>query len=172
MQDLQKQLLENYTIEIRSYQDNTIEDIPSFLKQINKITSTENNSIIQLVDTDYVCGEEHIYQAISQVVKSFDEKQNFAKDKGLEICVRLSAQKQISEALKLLGIKNKGNITAIYINTTDKQITDVEKLMADRNDSLLEKYDVDTILEAYDLYDSKDIVNQINEKIALLTLKN
>lgn len=172
MQDLQEQLLSKYQITVSSYQDNNIDDVSSFLKKIDEIISEKEGSIIQLVDSDYICGKSHLNQAISQAIKAFDEKQNFAKDKGLEICVRLSAQKQISEALKLFGIKKQGNITAIYINTTENQVKDVEKLLSERNDELLEQYDSEKIVERYNLDNEENLVDNINEKIALLAIKN
>ncbi len=171
MQDLQKKLIEDYQITIHSYQDCIIEDIPSFLKEIDKINDIKKDSIIQLLDTDYICGKRHLNQAISQAFKSFEENQNFAKDKGLEICVRLSAQKQISEALKLLGIKEKGNITVVYINTSEEQIEKTENLLFKRCDTLLEEFDVDKIIKAYNLSSKNNIVDNINEKIALLSIK-
>lgn len=172
MQDLQEQLLNKYQITIGSYQDNIIDDVSSFLKKIDEIISQKEGSIIQLIDSDYICGKDHLNQAISQAIKAFDEKQNFAKDKGLEICVRLSAQKQISEALKLFGIKKQGNITAIYINTTENQVKDVEEILSKRNDELLEQYDSEKIVERYNLNDTENLVDNINEKIALLAIKN
>lgn len=172
MQDLQQELLSEYNIEIRSYEDNIVDDIPSFLKKVNDITVLADDSTIQLLDCDYICGTSHINQAISQAIKAFDEGQNFAKDLGLEICVRASAQKQISKALKVLGIKNNGNITVIYINTIPEQVCKTEELLSERNDSLIEDYDVEEIVKTYDLRDNTNIVNHINEKIALLALKN
>lgn len=172
MQDLQKEILSRYDIVVRCYEDNRVEDIGELLKQINHITSQKDGSVIQLLDCDYVCGNRHLKQGIAQAIKSFDEKQNFAKDMGLEICVRLSAQKQISHALKILGIKNHGNITVIYMDSNDKQIEETEKLLSGRNDSLLEIYDENKIIEVYDLDSDEMIVENINEKIALLTLKN
>lgn len=172
MQDLQKELLSGYNIIIRSYENNKVENIPSFLNEINKITDSVDGSIIQLLDSDYICGQSHINQGISQAIKAFNENQNFANDRGLEICVRTSAQKQISEALKLLGIKKKGNVTVVYINVTDEQIRKTEELLPIRNDSLIEQYDVENIVKAYGLDSDSDIVKSINEKIALLALKN
>lgn len=172
MQDLQKELLSDYSIVIRSYENNTVNDIPSFLNEIAEITGLVDGSIIQLLDCDYICGQSHINQGISQAIKAFDEQQNFAKDRGLEICVRTSAQKQISEALKLLGIKSEGNVTVVYINADEEQIRMTEKLLSDRNDSLIDEYDVDGIVKAYGLNDSSNVVDSINEKIALLALKN
>ncbi|WP_455645203.1 KEOPS complex subunit Cgi121 [Methanosphaera sp.] len=171
MNDLQKQFLDDYSIIVHSYQDNQISNIPDFLKKVDKITDLKKDSIIQLLDTDYICGNNHLYQGIVQAFKSFNEKQNFAKDKGLEICVRLSAQKQISEALKILGIKKEGNITVLYINTSDEQITEMEKLLNARNDDLLEEYDSDKIINTYDLINDENLIDNLNEKIALLSIK-
>lgn len=172
MQDLQKQILSDYNITVHAYPDNIIDDISGFLNQINNITSLNEGSVIQLLDCDYVCGVSHINQAISQAIKAFDEKQNFANDLGLEICVRLSAQKQINKALKLLGIKNKTNVLVIYINSSDKQVEMVEELLTPRDDNLIEEYDVDAIVKAYKLDDNCDVINRVNEKIALLALKS
>lgn len=172
MQDKQNEILSKHDIKVHTYENVIVDDIPSFLKKIDSITSTNQGSIIQLLDTDYICGKKHLNQAIAQAIKAFDEKQNFAKDKGLEICVRLSAQKQINEALKILGIKKQGNITAIYINTSEEQINKTEKILGKAHDELLETYDPQKICKAYNLRNDEDIVENINEKIALLALKN
>ena len=160
--DLQKQLLNEYTITIHSYPDNTIENIPEFLKKIDNITSQKEDSTIQLLDCDYICGIKHLNQAIAQSIKAFQEKQNFAHDRGLEICVRLSAQKQITQ----------GNITVVYINTTDKQIMEVETFLSNRRDELLEEYDSKKIVEKYELVNDENIEDTLCEKIALLSIKN
>ena len=172
MQDLQEKILSKYDIQVHSYPAGNIESIPSFLKEVDKITSLNDNSIIQLMDCDLICGMSHINQAISQAIKAFDEKQNFAKDRGLEICVRASAQKQISQALKMIGIKNDSNILVVYINTTSEQLEKTEELLSSRNDKLIEEFDEEAVRKVYELNDEEDIINSINEKIALLALKN
>lgn len=172
MIDKQEEILGRHRIIVRTYEDNTIEDIPQLLSQINQITLEQGDSTIQLLDTNYICGSKHLKQAIAMAFKAFDEEQNFAKDKGLEICVRLSAQKQITKAIKLLGIKERGNITVVYLDTSDEQIRKVEALLENRKDQLLEDYDTDKIIEAYNLDEGMDILSQLNEKIALLSLKS
>ena len=171
MQDLQKKIFSDYDITVRTYEDNHIKSIPDFLKKIDNITRGNDDSIIQLLDSDYLCGVKHLNQAIAQAIKAFNEGQNFANDRGLEICVRASTQKQISVAIKLLGIKNTGNITVVYVDTNDKQVEEVEKLLGQRNDALLEEYDNLKIRKAYDLPENEDIVDMINENIALLALR-
>lgn len=171
MIDKQEEILSKHEIIIESYKDNTVSDIPALLSQINDITREKEDSIIQLIYTDYICGKKHLKQAIAQAFKAFDEEGNFANDMGLEIVVRLSAQKQINKALKKLGIRERGNITVVYIDTTQQQIQMTQKLFTDRCDDLVEEYDADKIKKEYDLYSDDNIIQQINEQIALLALK-
>ncbi len=58
------------------------------------------------MDADGIAGSEHAVHATIHAIKAFSRKENIAKDMGLEICVRTSGQRQISQALKMLGIKN------------------------------------------------------------------
>lgn len=171
MIDKEEEILSKHKITIQSYQNNTVKDIPELLGKINKITDKKDDSIIQLLYPDNICGIKHLKQAIAQAFKAFDEGQNFANDKGLEIVVRLSAQKQINNALKVLGIKEEGNITVLYIDTTQEQINETEKLFTNRNDDILEEYDTQNIIKTYSLSSDENMIEQINEKIALLTLK-
>lgn len=170
MTDLQDEILKKHNIIIHSYKDNHVDDIQALLKKINVITDKKQGSIIQLLDTSHVCGIDHVMHGISEAIEAFSVNQNFAKDKGLEVCVRMSAQKQISEALKILGIKKNSNITVIYINTTTEQIKQVEDLMGMRDDDLINKIDVDKIIKAYHLDSGESLKDKLREKIAMLKL--
>ena len=78
------------------------------LMDLIKIISAGNQCegcVIQLLKSDGIAGEKHVLQAISQALMAFNRNNNMAQDLGLEICVRASAQRQISRALKILGIK-------------------------------------------------------------------
>ncbi|WP_095608863.1 KEOPS complex subunit Cgi121 [Methanosphaera cuniculi] len=174
MEDLQKQILDEKQITIHTYQDNIVDNIPELLGKINEITQQNPDSTIQLLDTQYICGKKHLKQAIAEAIVAFKNNTNFAKDLGLEICVRTSAQKQIKDAIKLLGIKTSGNITVIYINTRDDQIKQVEEILNTKNDTLIDEYDTNTIKKAYkiDCEDDTDILDMLNEKIAMLVIKN
>ncbi|MCD7782081.1 MAG: KEOPS complex subunit Cgi121 [Methanosphaera sp.] len=171
MSDLQEEILDNYDIHVHSYKNVDVDDIPKFLKKIDSITHMKENSIIQLLYTDHIAGETHLKQAIAHAITSFNQGNNFANDKGLEVCVRLSGQKQINVALNMLGIKNSGNITVLYIECSSEQITKTEQLLTSRDDSLLEEYDKDEIIKTYDLGDDDNIIDLLCEKIALLSIK-
>ena len=72
----------------------------------------------------------------------------------------------------MLGIQKQGNITVVYIDTTSEQIQKTEELLGTRNDELLEQYNSEKICETYGINSDVDITCSINEKIALLALKN
>nr|WP_054858802.1 KEOPS complex subunit Cgi121 [Methanobacterium formicicum] len=82
---------------------NDIKEIMGFIKDL----TDKNDCTVQLMRARGIAGEKHALQATAQAIKAFERNENTAKDLGLEICLRASAQRQISKALKILGI-NKG----------------------------------------------------------------
>lgn len=112
-----------------------ITDINGILKFINEL-SDKYNCIIQLMNASALAGELHIYQACIQSINSFNRGINIANDLGMEICVRASAQRQISKAIKILGLKNgENNICAVIIKEND----DIDKII----NKLLDKFEYD-----------------------------
>ena len=94
---------------------NSIEDT---LDLINSIK--DDDEIIQLINADSIVSRNHIIHAVNQAFLAFDRGENLANDIGVEIVLRCSAQRQISKAFKILGLK-KGNMNlcAILINSKD-----------------------------------------------------
>lgn len=96
-----------------------VTDVNSILKFVNDL-SEEYGCIIQLMNASAIAGELHVYQACIQSINSFNREINIAKDLGMEICVRASAQRQISKAIKILGLKKgENNICAVIIKEND-----------------------------------------------------
>ena len=92
-----------------------INDVNGILKFINEL-SNRYDCIIQLMNASALAGELHIYQTCIQSINSFNRETNIANDLGMEICVRASAQRQISKAIKILGLKKgENNICAVII---------------------------------------------------------
>ncbi|MDO5851449.1 MAG: KEOPS complex subunit Cgi121 [Methanobacteriaceae archaeon] len=175
MEDETQKILKDNEIIIHTYQNSlNQENISKLLKEINSITNKNKKSIIQLLNTENICGKKHLKQAIIQSIQAHFNKQNFAKDKGLEICIRASTQKQITKALNILGITENSNVTVVYINTTLDQINKTEKLLGKRDDQLLDQYNIEHIKKVYNItniqLDQYNIQKIINEKIALLSL--
>ncbi|MGZ7117644.1 MAG: KEOPS complex subunit Cgi121, partial [Methanobacterium sp.] len=105
-----------------------------------------------------------------------ERNENIANDLGIEICVRASAQRQISKALQILGIK-KGemNICAVAVDCSSNILDELEIILDKRNDEVLDP-DQKTLKKIYDISDDEletagNIENVMIERTSLLILE-
>ena len=96
-------------------------EIISVSETVNQINSIKKDSeIIQLLNADAVAGKRHIEHGVNQAFLAFNRGENLANDLSVEICLRCSAQRQISKAFDLLGLKEgKMNLCAVLIDCDD-----------------------------------------------------
>lgn len=154
---------------------NDTHQIMKFIKDISGECSS-GRCIIQLLHARAIAGEKHILQATLQAIKSFEMNNNTAKDLGLEICLRASSQRQISRALKILGIANgKMDICMVAVDCDEDIRKKVGNALGKRNDKVLQA-DVSTLQEVYEI-SSQEITSAGNiervlvERTALLNLE-
>ncbi len=62
------------------------------------------NVTVQLFDLDRVAGSRHLLLATINAVKSYDSKRRISRSLGMEILLFVSGTRQISEAVKRVGI--------------------------------------------------------------------
>ena len=111
----------------------------------------KDGEIIQLLNADAVAGQNHIIHGVNQAFLAFDRGENLANDISVEIVVRCSAQRQISKAFNILGLKEGDmNLCAVLVNCDDYS-SDLSGLF-DRNDDVLSP-DVDKLKEIYKISD-------------------
>ncbi len=123
-----------YNIQIAGFRSN-INDFKKLMDNINKISK---NCTVQLLNADGIAGKEHALHAAVHAVKAFERNENIAKDLGLEICVRASAQRQISKAPSILGLKEgKMNICAVAVDCSENIMEKMETVLDKRDDSTL-----------------------------------
>jgi len=168
-------LFENFgieeTIEIAGFKGN-IDGIPNALKKIDSIKSNCcDGCIIQLMDGKAVAGKKHILHGIIHGILAFKRKENLANDLGIEICVRTSAQRQISKALNVLGLKEgEMDIVAILINCPDYFVDELSNIFK-RDDSVFAP-NLDVLKELYDISDDElaifDIEDILIDKVSAL----
>ena len=117
----------------------TIESIPKTLEQVDKIKdSCCDVGIIQLMNADAIAGRKHLEQGTIHAINAFKRGENLAKDLGIEILIRTSAQRQISKAFKILGLKEgEMNIAVVLIDCPDYFIDELSNMFT-RNDAVLE----------------------------------
>ena len=95
-----------------------IDSVGDVLAQIDEIK--KDGEIIQLLNADAVAGENHITHGVNQAFLAYERGENLAKDIGVEVVLRCSAQRQISKAFKILGLhEGKMNLCAVLINCDD-----------------------------------------------------
>ena len=81
----------------------TVESIPKTLEQIDNIrNSCCDVGIIQLMNADAIAGKKHLEHGIIHAMNAFERGENLAKDLGIEILLRTSAQRQISKSRLVL----------------------------------------------------------------------
>ena len=108
------------------YMDNV--QILGFKAQIDSVGDTLNlidsikkdSEIIQLLNADSIASKNHVIHGVNQAVLAFERGENLAKDLSVEIALRCSAQRQISKAFNILGLKEGPmNICVVLINCDD-----------------------------------------------------
>lgn len=152
-------------------------DLKDFKIAIEDLNKKYPDCVIQLMDADAVAGVEHVLHSTIHAIKSFNRNENIASDEGLEICVRTSGQRQISQAINMLGIRNgKLNICAVAVDCKSDIMEDLDGVIGLRDDSVLEP-DTNKLKSIYKISDiqlktNTDISKILMEKTALLIIEN
>ena len=129
-------------------------EINSISETLNQVNSIKKDSeIIQLLNADAIAGRRHIEHGVNQAFLAFERGENLANDLSVEICLRCSAQRQISKAFDLLGLKEGPmNLCAILIDCDD-YIFELSSLF-DLDESVLTP-DVGMLKEIYGISDDE-----------------
>ena len=156
-------------IQILGFRAN-IESVGDTLNEINSIKS--DDEIIQLLNADSIASKNHIIHGVNQAALAFERGENLAKDLSVEIVLRCSAQRQISKAFKILGLKEKNmNLCAILINSKD--YTHELSSIFTRDDDVLIP-DEEKLIETYKISDvelqNMSIEEIIIDRITKLTV--
>lgn len=158
-------------IQIAGFKSN----LTDFRQVMEDLTKRYPDCVIQLMDSDAVAGVEHVLHSTVHAIKSFSRNENIASDMGLEICVRTSGQRQISQAIRMLGIRNgKINICAVAVDCELNIMDDLVDILGFRDDSVLEP-DTNMLKSIYKISDTQlktnpDIAKILMEKTALLII--
>ncbi len=96
----------------------SIDSVGDILNKINSIK--QDGEIIQLLNVESIVSKNHIIHGVNQAFLAFNRGENLANDISVEIVLRCSAQRQISKAFKMLGLKEgEMNLCAVLINSND-----------------------------------------------------
>ncbi len=117
-------------------------DVHSLLAKINTL-SEETGVTIQLFDSSLIAGWEHLFFGALNALKAFSYAENISNKLSVECLLYVSGQRQISVAVKNLGIKpDTRNIGVILIGDTTNVLREVQQkilliTMGKENDAIL-----------------------------------
>ena len=95
-----------------------INDVNNFFSQVRKKTKDVH---IQFFDAKLIAGWEHLYFAVLNALRAFKGKLNISNSLAVEALLYASAQRQISKAVGLLGIKPEAPHVAVLVIAETKQ---------------------------------------------------
>ncbi|MDG3546642.1 KEOPS complex subunit Cgi121 [Methanobacterium formicicum] len=150
---------------------NDIKEIMGFIKDL----TDKNDCTVQLMRARGIAGEKHALQATAHAIKAFERNENTAKDLGLEICLRASAQRQISKALKILGInKGKNDLCVVAVDGGKSVQKKLENVLGPKQKVL--KPDIEVLQELYqisplEIESAGDMERVMVERSAILNLE-
>lgn len=160
------------------YMDNI--QIMGFKSTINSVEETLNlidgikddGEIIQLLNADSIVSKNHIIHGVNQALLAFDRGENLAKDLSVEIALRCSAQRQISKAFKILGLKEgEMNLCAVLIDCKDYS-SDLAEIFTPDESVFLPDYE--NLMKTYkiseDELESMSVEEIIIDRITKLTV--
>ena len=125
----------------------TVDSVGETLDLIDSIK--KDGEIIQLLDADSIAGINHVTHGVNQAFLAFGRGENLAKDISVEIVLRCSAQRQISKAFKILGLKEgEMNLCAVLVNCDDytdelsSVFTSDDSVLSPDNEKLMRIYGI------------------------------
>ncbi len=122
-------------------------DVDQFFSAIkDKVGDT----YVQFFDASLVAGSEHLRFAALNALNAFKGNINISGSLAMETLLYASAQRQIKEAVKLMGIKpNTDRVAVLILTDTQQQVSDVLKTVSQllggrRDDSVVDLTDEKT----------------------------
>lgn len=108
--------------------ENGLENVDTILRALQE---SYPNAVLQLVDLDRAAGSRFLLLAIVNALRSFGSKQPISKTLGMEVLLYVSGSRQISEAVKLVGVTpTTKRIAAIVVGTSKEEINGSGELVS------------------------------------------
>jgi KEOPS complex subunit Cgi121 len=102
----------NHQITVIGFKNAQIDGVKDFLENFRK---QNKNAPIQFFDAKNVAGSQHLYFAALNAQKAFEKKRNISNNLAVEVLLYASAQRQITKAVEMLGLKHDSSEVAALI---------------------------------------------------------
>lgn len=168
----------NVYITIVGFRNVKIIDVNGFFNLVRKRLKEVH---IQFFDATLIAGWEHLYFATLNALNAFKSKQNISNSLAMEALLFASAQRQISRAVEMLGIRPESlHVAVLIIAETRKRATTAlgilsETMSGERDDSILKLIDekiegIKRLFEISELEIKAKLRKETTEREALIDL--
>lgn len=145
-------------VAIAGFRNVKIMDVNGFFNLVRK---KAKGAHIQFFDAGLIAGWEHLYFAALNALNAFKSKQNISNSLAVEALLFASAQRQITKAVEMLGIRPESlQVAVLILAETPQEATAaleiISKTMSgERDDSTLELTDgkIQGIKRLFDISD-------------------
>lgn len=134
----------NRHMTIAGFREVKLKDVNRFFQAVKEKT---DNVCVQFFDASLVAGWQHILFAALGALNAFKGKVNISSSLAMETLLYSSAQRQIKDAVKLIGIKpSSRHVAVLVLASTPREASNVlnvvsQRLGGERDDSVLELTD-------------------------------
>ena len=129
---------------ITAYKNVKIKNVEEFIQNIRKETG---NVTVQFFDARFVAGYEHLYFAVLNALTAFKNGLSISKNLAIEILLYAAAERQIRNAVQLLGVREDTAKVAVVVLAESKD--EVVKAL-DKVSSIIQAEEDESILEIDD----------------------
>ncbi len=124
-----------YTVGVTAFNTVNLTDSTHLLAYITRCNELSEKPIIQFFNADNIAGWMHLYTAAYFTVKSLVNLSTKIKSIELELIRWVSAQKQLSDAIALMGVKpNDKKIAVLSLGLSENTVRDeIMKILSEYN---------------------------------------
>ena len=176
-------------IGITGFKNVQIEDTKGFLDGIRRKTKGVS---VQFFNANLIAGPEHLYFAALNALKAFESNMGISKSLAVETLLYASAQRQISKAVELLGIKaDSSEVAVLVLAETEAKVRETFEAISEfiqgiRDDKVIELSDEksEMIKELFGIskleleaklekgFEKEALINLVIEHMALLAIEH
>ena len=145
----------NKVLSILGFKNVQIASIDAFLTKIRTVAAIP----LQFFDATFIAGEKHLLFATLSALTAFEQGYRISENLEVEILLYASGQRQISKAIKLIGLKpDTSEIAAAFLTATPEEAEKMEAIISKtipgvRDDSVLgfQEKKVERLINAFEV---------------------
>jgi KEOPS complex subunit Cgi121 len=114
--------------------------------------------VSQFFDAETLAGKKHLFFATLNAMKSFSQGRNIAQTLDVEILLYTSAQRQIAEAIRMVGLRPQTiTLAAVLVGDNEEAVASAAKRLeplvpGDRDQSVRDRFNEEKFITLMEIY--------------------